>query len=428
MRHGRILLGVAALTLAGCSAAAQPARSQPATGLTTAAPTASAVGSVAPPAPTVSPAVSAGASASASWSGLDWAEPAALPLGANIYDLIAWQGAYVAVGDVFGADGTAQAAAWTSPDLRTWTQTLLEAAPNGEASIARVVEVGGRLLGVGYSGLANCDEPAGEGPPCDAVLVGLWTSEDGTHWTKEATPSTFDGAKTMAVVSSGDEVALVGYRGWNDMAVWRSADGVTWRADAVPASFADAHPIGLAAVGASGLILTGRSGGHEPNFDTNEAGDWTPAAWWWDGAAWQAATVTGAETALGDEVGQPYVGRDGIVAPGSLDGTFGWTTVDGRVWSPVPQPPGDLVSPWASDGVQVVGRTSAAAPGESFALSTEGRTWTALVPTGATQQAPGWDAESSPTAVSAFLVPAGLVIIGSDRQGVPLTWLATPVR
>ena len=331
------------------------------------------------------------------------------------------------MGDVPDAQGNGQAAAWTSPDLRTWTQTLLDPAPDGEASIARVVAVGDSLMGVGYSGAGKCPDAAAEGASCNAAAVGLWTSPDGTQWTKQAPPPTFDGATTMAVVSSGDEAVLVGYRSWNDMAVWRTSDGITWRRDVVPASFTDAHPIGLAAFGASGLVLTGRSGGHEPNFDTNERGDWTPAAWWWDGAAWQASTVTGAATALGDEVGQAYVGRDGIIAPGSLDGTYGWASSDGRTWSALPAPTGARVSPWVSDGDQVVGRSSADAPGEGFALTTDGRTWTPLAATGATDQAPGSDMDGGSTAQSIYLLPDGLVALGYDGQGSPLIWWASAV-
>ena len=427
--RGGVLVTAAALVIAGC-ATPRPAASTPppvqATPSFIAAAPPSPVATAAPPAsPAASPEPTASASAGSLWSSVSWSAPATLPGGCLFFDIAGGAGRDVAAGQGQDAAGHPEAAAWTTPDLRAWTRTLLEAAPGGDAAAFRVVAVGGRLLAVGYSGVQRC-AGTGAGQACDPLPVALWTSADGAAWRREATPASFDGAVSTAVEVAGDEAVVVGYVGWNQIGVWRSADGVSWRREELPPPMGDAHPLGAAALPSGGLVVTGRAGGHEPACCVDGPDDWIPAAWLWDGSTWHTAGVDGAAAYVGDEVGTPFAGAGGLTAPGTLGVGYGWTSADGRSWSPLPRPGANPVHAVASDGTRILGAAYADGGRLSLLVSLDGRTWQPLAQTGATDAAPSWDSTSGSTADAYFMVPDGLVAVGSDSQGNAQVWFATP--
>jgi serine/threonine protein kinase len=162
---------------------------------------------------------------------------------------------FVAVG--FDTSGQQSAAAvWTSSDGSRWQRvTGSQDALAGERLRMRDVTDGGPgLVAVGFSG-----------PPGNSDAA-VWTSADGTSWTRlPGSPKVFGGpgSQVMAtVVAGGPGLVAVGADD-TDAAVWISKDGVTWtKVPAVPGvfggagnqfmNFAVSTPKGIVAVGADG--------------------------------------------------------------------------------------------------------------------------------------------------------------------------------
>jgi hypothetical protein len=162
---------------------------------------------------------------------------------------------FVAVG--FDPSGQRSAAAvWTSSDGSTWQRVTgsREALAGDQLKMRDVTDGGPGLVAVGFSG------PQGNS---DAVV---WTSADGTTWTRlTGSPKVFGGpgSQVMAtVVAGGPGLVAVGADN-TDAAVWASKDGTTWtKVPADPAvfgvggdqfmNFAVSTPKGIVAVGADG--------------------------------------------------------------------------------------------------------------------------------------------------------------------------------
>ena len=343
----------------------------------------------------------------------------------NVSDVVAWAGGYVAVGSFQNANGQIQAAAWTSPDWRAWTRTMLDVPTSGDSSLGRVVVVGEQLVAIGAAGEQRCTGPAGAGQVCDPTPVAIWTSADGHRWRREATPATLAGVAVDAVASNGNLLVLAGNTGWARPGAWTTTDGAAWRRVALPAeSFSDAHFAGLATA-PIGFVLTGSTGGRQPTGGVSGDSGATPAAWFSrDGTAWQAAVVDGATGTPGDQVGQVSVGRTGLVAWAGRDASFGWSSADGTRWSALPKPSGYPVIPRASDGSRIIADSYADGGLEAFWISSDGVAWRGLGNAGAVDQMPGWGSTTGATADAEFLFPTGLGLVGQNgSERVPL-WFA----
>jgi hypothetical protein len=120
-----------------------------------------------------------------------------------IRDLVEWDDILVAVGGAFiyeeiyflggGLAGNLDALAWTSKDGQLWNRVEEEDVPSGfgDQVMQRVVVWDDNLLAVGYdlAGRGNIEEglaPFGSGLDVDAAV---WSSHDGTEWTRESSLS-----------------------------------------------------------------------------------------------------------------------------------------------------------------------------------------------------------------------------------------------
>ncbi len=358
------------------------------------------------------------------WTSLRWAAPTLTAPFENLSDGAAWTGGYAAVGSFQNASGGIQAAAWWSPDWRTWTRTMLDVPASGSSSIGHVLPIRTGLVAVGVSGETKCVPPEGEGQICEPTPVAFWTTTDGRHWTAAAAPAGMAGLRVDAVASNGSLLVLAGDTGWNQPAIWATTDGATWRREALPAAFRDAHLAAVAAVG-SGFVLTGSTGGAQPDCCATGKSDTTPAAWVsTDGMTWQPAIVEGSAAAVGDRIGPVFVGSAGMVAWGGRDNSYGWTSPDGRRWTAVTKPAGYPVIPKASDGTRIVGDSYATRDQEVFWVSSDGVTWQALAAIGATDQMPAWSGPGVATADAEFLFADGLGLVGQNGTTQSPLWFA----
>ncbi|MFN2484475.1 MAG: hypothetical protein ABR509_05990 [Candidatus Limnocylindria bacterium] len=152
--------------------------------------------------------------------GATWTEVTGLePLGASAFDDVrATESGLLAVGqsrdDPSGAD--ISAAVWTSPDGTTWTR--VSSGPLFAASVMYAVAVGGP----GFVAVGQDYGPAGGHPV-------VWISADGTAWER---PSFDVAAGSLNGVAGLDgSVAAVGsIAGTDDLhpALWLSPDGTSW--------------------------------------------------------------------------------------------------------------------------------------------------------------------------------------------------------
>jgi hypothetical protein len=201
-------------------------------------------------------------------------------------------------------------------------------------------------------------------------------------------------------------------------------DGRAWhRENLPPAVFAHAHFSGIAA-GPNGLILTGGTGGAQPICCAGSASATTPAAWTSiDGAAWQVASVIGAQAAIGDRINQVFVGRTGVVATGWNKDSTGWMSTTGGQWSPLPEQTGNPVLPLTSDGQRILGHSVVGRNGVAFWLSGDGVTWQPLTMTGQTDQMPGWSSPGG-SANAAYLYSSGVGLVGENGSESQPLWFA----
>ena len=374
--------------------------------------------------PTVTPGSTSTPSATVgTWSGLRWEAPALMAPYETVSDVVAYAGAYVAVGQLQITQGN-EAAAWVSTDWRTWTRTFLDAPPAGNSVLWYVVPAGSGLVAVGSSGVQHCVPPPGEGEVCDPLPIGLWTSAEGRTWRQTPTPATLTGATIASVAAGPNGLVLVGDTGWDKPGVWTSPDGVAWRRETLPSAvFAKAHFRGITAA-RGGWVLTGFVGGSKPICCVSGPSDTTRAAWFSpDGVRWQAARVHGANQAIGDGIGRLFVGRGGLVAWGVGSGSAGWTSPDGRRWNPRPTSDDAPVIPWASDGQRIIGESFAGHNDLALWVSTDGTAWEPLTATGAVDQMPGWSGPGV-SADAAFVFPTGVGFIGQNGTDRDPLWFA----
>jgi len=314
--------------------------------------------------------------------------------------------------------GRAQAAAWYSTDLSTWSRKVTAGDPDGTSELTTMVQLSTRLVALGRSQPIACGSPMQA--RCDVPGIIAWTSVDGVTW-EESTGSAALGAGTITGAAYGhDQAIAIGDHGWSTAAIWRSTDGLSWEAEDLPINtFADAHLFGVAAF-AGGWVVTGMTGGHEFHCcaDGWMIDETQPAAWWSsDGQVWQSATLGAGASEWGARMGDVFVGPDGLVAIDAGDPLDEqawpqlWTSADGRTWSSVSADPDSAFRPIASDGTGILGRSTHS----DLAISTDGITWRSIQAEG---DAPGSGAPMEWAYVRpSWLVKDGLIAVGVGSGG-----------
>lgn len=161
----------------------------------------------------------------------------------------------VAVGyhEVVNADGlldSSTAAAWKSPDGRSW-----ERAPDQEAFV--IGSVGGtHMFAVAHT--ASSWVALGLAPNDGEYDSGAWTSPDGLRWTRIpaiASPTGLD-ATVSGVTWTGEELVATGTisgEGGSVVAMWLSADGTEWNSVSGQPALTEGSPAAL--IAQSGVVL-----------------------------------------------------------------------------------------------------------------------------------------------------------------------------
>lgn len=370
------------------------------------------------------PTTSAPADHTTNWTGLNWSAPSVIPSAESVDDIVFYNGRYIAagrLGTTNSSGGQLPVGIWTSADGSAWTQVGLGATMFYNANIAGVVATDtDGLVAWGTAGDPVCTGQ-GEGMTCGPLPVMIWTSPDGTRWSRVADLATFTGA-TIGNVSFGPlGLVAVGDTGFNNPGIWVSQSGTSWERQRLdPAVFKDAHLSWINATD-TGYVIGGSTGGKAPTSGGVELpSTGVAAAWWFDGQTWHKATVNRTHGA-GTNLNLIYVGAGGMVAIGSESGGNGgaaWNSSDGKIWQPLVGAPSPSTLPSAivgSDGTRLV----AVGDGNDGKLaiwgSVDGATWTALPFSGATGTIP-----SGPGAVPgipyAYIVPDGLIVVVAPGQ------------
>ena len=223
-------------------------------------------------------------------------------IGRTMEQVLATDGGFVAIGEAaydFHAGFGAGSAIWTSSDGRTWTRIPDKEAPPPGTRLASVVAGTGEFLA---SAASEVGPGAEDNTPRRPVTDGIWRSTDAIHW--EPIPGTPLGAGGLVRLTDGF-VAIGSSRnqgGISNPLAWRSTDGHAWIEVVLP------RPAGVPtgtsiygtrlASGAAGLLAFG-----ERDDDFSTVG-WSSS----DGAAWalldptailQGATIDHAYTANG---------------------------------------------------------------------------------------------------------------------------------
>lgn len=177
--------------------------------------------------------------------------------GAQVLDVAAAAGGFVAVGGVPGADA---AAIWTSTSGETWKRASGQFAG---AFLWAVARGGPGFVAVGWR----------RNPEPD---LAVWTSVDGREWALAPEPPGGHGFQGRDVVARDGTLVMVGNLARGDVAgAWTSTDGVTWRPAEASASF-DGSEMSRVIDTGSGLLAAG-------GRNVADAGVWTSS----DGTAWE---------------------------------------------------------------------------------------------------------------------------------------------
>jgi hypothetical protein len=152
--------------------------------------------------------------------GMQWSR-SVLPNGNRVFDVVATDAGYVAVGfaeRIEGEEFLVTGAVWTSPDGIIWNQVAEDPATFADAWLTAITETDQGLVVVGV--LAQ-----------DRTGFGVWTSPDGITWTKRVVDASFPGPVGLLDVTEGTPGVLTA-----DVSggLWLSPDGVTWQDVADP--------------------------------------------------------------------------------------------------------------------------------------------------------------------------------------------------
>jgi hypothetical protein len=260
-----------------------------------------------------------------STDGLTWQRVGGLqaPEG-SLMEAVAWTPhGFVAVGGLGSA-----AAAWTSPDGRTWTPASVQSPTvAGTARMDAVAPAQGRLVAAGDVG--------------STVTPGraeVWTSTDGQTWATSDDAPSFSGATISGLAADASLVVAVGSvadaDGRRSATTWSSVDGRSWMPGALDPSFAGAQILAVT-TGGPGFVAVGTADGGL------RAAAWTSA----DGVHWTAAAPGTGSTNYGQRIAMTGVTRVGttLVAGGQRDSAGNgssvvWVSADGSSWRRVPDP------------------------------------------------------------------------------------------
>jgi hypothetical protein len=340
----------------------------------------------------------------------------------------AWAGGTVAVG-FLQYDSAGAAAAWWSAGGHTWSLAFV-----GErdqvGAMGSLVALSDRLVAMGWAGTPVCTAP-GAGESCAPFPVRTWTSRDGRSWTQGPALGVFAGASIAGIAAGQGRIVAVGDTGFDHPAIWTSTDGTTWTREALPAAtFAQAH-FGVVTAFTGGFVVAGGVGGSRPaggGVAPNVAsppGIWVSA----DGRSWQRATLTG--TANAGQVETLAAGADGLLAVGPTPSGYTpavWTSGDGRTWARLSDPsvlPGGSI---ASDGRRMIAQVYGSGDRVTFSASSDGTIWQPLADAGATAGMPRWPGQPNPTISSVRVTAGGLIVLSFDgRDGSSPIWLVPAV-
>jgi len=238
----------------------------------------------------------------------------------------------IAVGaQVYADSSTANAAAWMSPDGKTWTRATVEGATDATMNFAYATAGGFVAIGTdGYSfhagmergsaiwtstdgtrwsrlpssaipsGIAMNSVAHGDGryiavgealPPGGSPtrpIAPIWTSSDGVHWQMIPASTAVPADATLPrVVWTGSAFVAVGERPTIGAFAWRSSDGLTWRSTDLPTGAAPGSPqvvVDDDALTPTTLLAVGSV--------TDAAGVNHPVVWESaDGAVWRLVTL-----------------------------------------------------------------------------------------------------------------------------------------
>ena len=348
------------------------------------------------------------------WTSLHWSAPSILPDSAGFRDVVAWRDAYIAIGEVPGP-GAYIGAAFASTDGLRWERTTEDS--SFSAIPDRLVRTATRLIAFG----ARNDAP---------LSVQAWTSFDGRTWRPETTLA-LSGLGLVAVAAHDATIVAAGVDENGTSAIWRSVDGAAWSASKSLSEHAIVR--GVASV-ADGFVALGREG--QPDVASGGIGSpgiGRPAAWWsGDGRTWIAGQVEGVE-APGAQLIQAFGVADGLFAIGSDNPTATrsaslWSSTDARDWRLIGPP-----ARWgfaATNGEQAVVLAFGGVGRDPEGwTSFDGRLWTPLDFSGdlihlpVTQQFVGMAGHID----RIYVMPRGVLVIGqviADQAGSPAAWFA----
>ena len=301
----------------------------------------------------------------------------------TMHGVTAYGSGFVAVGEA-GEAGW-RAAVWLSPDGITWSLLPVDVAPpeaDGASWMMDLVVGGPGLVAVGSE---TPDQPLG----AHAVI---WTSEDGTSWTKipaaelgsdDPDDPTFwlsdvtvggPGLVAVGKASNSTEPDPCGGCGG---AVWTSEDGITW--ERAPVAGDPLDGIERVAANGSGLVAIGNGWLDEAEkgavWVSPDGLDWTVVD---DGPQLTAITAT--------EFGFVGVGTEELVENACYADADGdcravvWTSVDGTTWTRVPHDEavfGGGPDKQEMSDVTTIG-SGVLAVGTSVWYSPDGTTWTRI--------------------------------------------------
>ena len=317
------------------------------------------------------------------------------------------------------------ALAWTSV---TRTTRILGGELFGGDGNQFMIAVTGYRAGFVAVGEDCCGAP-------DEVVGAVWSTADGTSWTRIEPRDVFGAAVVEHVATSGRRIVAIGTSRAEPQAaepktlVWLSDDGLAWRrSDAAGQAFtASFRPEGIAGA-PSGFVAWGRSSSGVQHLAVSADGEsWTDIgfagaypgtvvggvspwrggwvalggqaveqgpgigavkigraeAWYSaDGVQWSAAVADGLA------LGQPIAGADGLLAQGAgsecgacVGPSALWHSDDGRSWQSLglDQP---MNHSYATDGVHIVrigmDVNAPADRNESLDVSLDGAQWTSL--------------------------------------------------
>jgi hypothetical protein len=327
---------------------------------------------------------------------------------------------------------------WTSPDGASWTRLP----PIGDGcpcnGLGDVVAGGPGLVAVG--GTYDL------GGPVPAV----WTSPDSIHWTRvQVDPTVFAPFSTISSITSGGPgLVAVGWDGnpldnEANAAVWTSTDGSTWQRVPDDGAFGGPGNQGMWSVadGPNGLVAVG--------WDQSESDNSGPMAAVWtspDGLTW--SRVPGVEQALASPDGTAMLSvtasAQGYVAAGSIDDysestdAAVWTSPDGVTWTRVPDDGSVFGGPQKQEIFSVRrvpgGFVAVGADGNETAAavwtSLDGVIWTRVPNGGGVFGDPGKSLEVDPWVQAEDVVAAdsGLIVVGWDSvDDQAAVWKATPL-